>query len=202
MFSRQCYLKAHTESFSWCVLALSVLGGSFSLCLPMRSRSSWAGPRTHLFQKTGFRRGAFLPPLWQRARHIRPLLLGPVSCGYRGAAAAWTYLKNPQQSFTGFIEFLQRHSLISAFYTVLVLVCIWSLVMWRQPSGFSTFKKNACVTTELDRGVLFYIVCAVFSIPICVHLVCLIMYNPGHLQLRSVVLGGGLLVWWVSPWIC
>lgn len=56
-------------------------------------------------------------------------------------------------------------------------------------------KKNACVTTELDWGVLFYIVCAVFSIPICVHLVCLVMYKPGHLQLRSAVLGGGLLVW-------
>ena len=38
-FSRQCCFKAHTDSFSWCVLAPSVLGRSFSLCLPVRSRS-------------------------------------------------------------------------------------------------------------------------------------------------------------------
>ena len=51
------------------------------------------------------------------------------------------------------------------------------------------------VTTQLDWKVLFYIVRAVLSILLCVDLVSLRVYNPGHLQSRSTVLGGGLLGW-------
>ena len=60
---------------------------------------------------------------------------------------------------------------------------------------FSTLKKNVRVTTQLDWKVLFYIVHAVLSILLCVDLVSLRVYNPGHLQSRSTVLGGGLLGW-------